>query len=117
MHPAVAERRAAFLAANADAPIVVFDIPLLFEKGGEDAVDLVVVVSAPHHIQRERVLARPAMTAHKFEKILDLQTPDHHKRAQADHVIHTGVPIAQTEAEVAALVERLMAQSRSRSRS
>ncbi|MBL4791615.1 dephospho-CoA kinase [Citromicrobium bathyomarinum] len=115
MHPAVAERRAEFLAANADAPLVVFDIPLLFEKGGEDMVDVVIVVSAPHHVQRERVLARPAMTAHKFEKILDLQTPDHHKRARADHVIHTGVPIAETEAEVAALVERLMTESQSRS--
>ena len=110
MHPAVADRRAAFLAANTDAPLVVFDIPLLFEKGGADAVDTVVVVSAPAEVQRNRVLARPGMTEGKFAQILALQTPDAEKRARADHVIDTGQPLDETRADVAALVKHLMAQ-------
>lgn len=107
MHPAVAERRAAFLAANLDAPLLVFDIPLLFEKGGATTLDKVVVVSAPPQIQRERVLARPGMTEEKFEQILAIQTPDEEKRARADHVIDTGTPLVETEAAVAALVAQL----------
>jgi|TARA_R100000049_G_C1935664_1_gene79517 dephospho-CoA kinase len=107
MHPAVAKRRKAFLAENSDAPIIVFDIPLLFEKGGAGGVDNVVVVSAPHPIQRERVLAREGMTEEKFEQILALQTPDEEKRARADHVIDTGQSLAETEAEVAALIAQL----------
>ena len=107
MHPAVAERRAAFLTANRDAPILVFDIPLLFEKGGAATLDKVVVVSAPPEVQRERVLARPGMTEEKFEQILAIQTPDDEKRARADHVIDTGTPLVETEAAVAALVAQL----------
>ncbi|GAB5348819.1 dephospho-CoA kinase [Alteriqipengyuania sp. 357] len=111
VHPAVAERRAAFLAANTDAPLIVFDIPLLFEKGGEQQVDRVVVVSAPAHTQRERVLARPGMTEEKFAQILALQTPDADKRARADHVINTGTTLAETRAEVADLVDRLKVEA------
>jgi len=107
MHPAVAQRRTAFLAENSDAPIIVFDIPLLFEKGGAGGVDRVVVVSAPHPVQRERVLAREGMTEEKFEQILALQTPDEEKRARADHVIDTGQSLAETEAEVAELIAQL----------
>ena len=107
MHPAVAERRTAFLTANLDAPLLVFDIPLLFEKGGAATLDKVVVVSAPPQIQRERVLARPGMTEEKFEQILAIQTPDEEKRARADHVIDTGTPLVETEAAVAALVAQL----------
>ena len=111
VHPAVAERRAAFLERHADAPLVVFDIPLLFEKGGAGAVDRVVVVSAPATVQRERVLARAGMTEAKFADILALQTPDAEKRARADHIVDTGVSIEETEAEVLALIERLKAVS------
>lgn len=111
VHPAVAERRAAFLERHADAPLVVFDIPLLFEKGGAGAVDRVVVVSAPATVQRERVLARAGMTEEKFADILALQTPDAEKRARADHIVDTGVSIEETEAEVLALIERLKAVS------
>ena len=107
VHPAVAKRRAAFLRDHADAPLVVFDIPLLFEKGGADAVDCVVVVSAPAETQRRRVLARPGMTEAKFADILARQTPDAEKRACADHVVDTGVSLEETEAEVLALIDRL----------
>lgn len=107
VHPAVAEARAAFLAAHAAAPLVVFDIPLLFEKGGWEAVDAVAVVSAPADVQRARVLARPGMTEAKFAHILSLQVPDADKRARADHVIDTGTSHAETAAAVRALIGRL----------
>ena len=70
VHPEVAEMRRAFLADNAAAPLIVFDIPLLYEKTGQHGLDAVAVVSAPAEMQRERVLARPGMTVEKFEKIL-----------------------------------------------
>ena len=107
VHPAVARLRAAFLAQHADRPLVVFDIPLLFEKGGQAQVDAVVVVSAPTEVQRERVLARPGMTPEKFAQILALQVPDAEKRARADHVIDTGTSLAATRHAVQALVHRL----------
>ncbi|MEO1969056.1 MAG: dephospho-CoA kinase [Sphingomonadaceae bacterium] len=107
VHPAVARRRAAFLADHADDPIVVFDIPLLFEKGGHEAVDRVVVVSAPPHVQRERVLARPGMSAEKFAHILKIQTHDAEKRARADFCIDTGVSLAETRQQLRALIDRL----------
>ena len=107
VHPAVAEARAAFMAQHGDAPLIVFDIPLLFEKGGHEAVDRIVVVSAPAEVQRERVLARPGMTAEKFAHILGLQVPDAEKRARADHVIDTGTTLDATRAAVAKLVREL----------
>ena len=99
--------RRAFLADNADVPLIVFDIPLLFEKTGQHGLGAVAVVSAPAAVQRERVLARPGMTAEKFERILALQVPDPEKRARADFVIDTGTPLAETRAQVAALVAHL----------
>lgn len=71
-------------------PIVVLDIPLLFEKGNRHRVDKVVVVTAPPEVQRERVLARPGMTEKKFESILAMQMPDEEKRKQADFIVETG---------------------------
>jgi dephospho-CoA kinase len=108
VHPAVRAERAAFLAQHADAPLVVFDIPLLFEKGGAGEVDKVLVVSAPDGVQRERVLAREDMTAQLLTEILARQMPDAEKRARADFVIDTGRPLGETEAEVAALVDKLL---------
>jgi dephospho-CoA kinase len=108
VHPAVAASRAAFLADHGDAPLIVFDIPLLFEKGGAASVDAVAVVSASAQQQRARVLSRPGMTGSKFAQILALQVPDAEKRARADHVIDTGCAMAQTRAQVAALVETLV---------
>ncbi len=107
VHPAVAARRKEFLVEHAGSPLVVFDIPLLFEKGGYAQVDAIVVVSAPADVQRERVLRRPGMTAEKFTQILALQVPDEEKRARADHVIDTGRPLAETEAAVHALAAEL----------
>ncbi|MBO6528087.1 dephospho-CoA kinase, partial [Erythrobacter sp.] len=111
VHPAVATKREAFLIEHAGAPVVVFDIPLLFEKGGAGSVDRVVVVSAPAETQRARVLARPGMTEEKFAHILELQTPDAQKRARADHVIDTGTTLEQTEDAVIALAAELRAES------
>ncbi len=114
VHPAVAARREAFLIEHSGAPVVVFDIPLLFEKGGADAVDRIVVVSAPAEKQRERVLARPGMTEEKFAHILELQTPDAQKRERADHVIDTGTTLERTESAVIDLIEELRAASAAR---
>ncbi|MFN4038233.1 MAG: dephospho-CoA kinase [Erythrobacter sp.] len=111
VHPAVGAKRAAFLATHADKPAVVFDIPLLFERGGHEAVDAVVVVSAPHHEQRARVLARPGMSEEKFAHILTLQTPDAEKRERAHHVIDTGTSLDETRAQVLALIAELLGPS------
>jgi dephospho-CoA kinase len=107
IHPAVARARELFLARNADAPLVVLDIPLLFEKGGWDKVDRIAVVSAPAEEQRSRVLARPGMTAGKLDRILALQMPDAEKRARADFVIPTGGDLATTRAAVRAIIAGL----------
>ena len=107
VHPEVAELRRTFLADNAAAPLIVFDIPLLFEKTGNHGLDAVLVVSAPAAMQRERVLARPGMTPEKFEQILKLQISDAKKRARADHVIDTGVSLAETRHAVQRLVHAI----------
>ncbi|WP_315762052.1 dephospho-CoA kinase [Sphingomonas sp. Y38-1Y] len=104
VHPAVAAAREAFLAEHEDAPLIVLDIPLLFEKAGWRDVDRIVVVSAPPEVQRARVLARPGMTEARFEAILARQTPDAEKRARADHVVPTGGSIEATRAAVQALI-------------
>lgn len=106
-HPIVAASRVAFLRQHKDADVVVFDIPLLFEKGGEKELSAVAVVSAPAAVQRKRVLARPGMTKPDFEAILKLQMPDSEKRKRADFVINTGYGFAYAEAQVAALLAAL----------
>ena len=107
VHPAVGAMRQAFLAEHAAVPLIVFDIPLLYEKGGPHGLDAVAVVSAPAAVQRERVLARPGMSAEKFAQILKLQVPDGEKRARADHVLDTGVSLAETRHAVQRLVHAL----------
>lgn len=105
VHPAVHHERTRFIVENGDAPALLFDIPLLFETGGDVAFDHVIVVSAPAELQRERVLARPGMTATKFEQILARQLPDVEKRKRADFVVDTSGPLDQTRAQV----ERILA--------
>ena len=107
VHPAVAAKRAAFLAEHHDKPAVVFDIPLLFERGGHESVDVIVVVSAPADVQRARVLARPGMTPQKYDHIIGLQLADADKRARADHVIDTGTSLGETRKQVASLIASL----------
>ncbi|MGN6123946.1 MAG: dephospho-CoA kinase [Sphingomonas oligoaromativorans] len=109
VHPAVARARADFLRRHRAQPIVVDDVPLLFETGGDRRVDAVVVVSAPAWVQRRRVLARPGMTQARFADILARQTPDAEKRRRADFVLSTGVTRAQTRAKLFSLIACLRA--------
>lgn len=87
VHPLVGEDRANFIARHSDAPLIVLDIPLLFETRAQNAMDGVAVVSAPPEIQRQRVMARPGMTDQTFGLILSRQMPDSDKRARADWII------------------------------
>jgi len=105
-HPLVAADRAAFI-AQADAPLVVLDIPLLYETGAD--VDGVLVVTAPPDVQRARVLARPGMDAAQFDRILSRQMPDAEKRARADFVIET-LDMDRTRTAVQDLVAKLGAE-------
>ena len=100
VHPAVRRAREDFMASHADAPALVFEIPLLFETGGEKEFDKVVVVSAPADVQRARVLARVGMSAAKLDSILARQLPDEEKRANADFVVDTGTDLSTTESQV-----------------
>jgi dephospho-CoA kinase len=100
VHPSVQEARETFIQAHAQAPALLFDIPLLFETGGEQAFDKVIVVSAPAEVQRTRVLERTGMSPAKLAAILKRQMPDQEKRARADFVIDTGGDLSTTEAQV-----------------
>jgi dephospho-CoA kinase len=100
VHPAVRDARDDFIARNSDAAALVFEIPLLFETGGETDFDKVVVVSAPPEIQRARVLERLGMTADKLAAILARQMPDEEKRKRADFVVDTGTDLSTTETQV-----------------
>ncbi len=110
VHPLVAQGRAADLEAarTAGVKLAVLDIPLLFETGGDKAVDAVVVVTADPAIQAERVLARPGMTRERFDAILERQMPDAEKRDRADFVIDTGRGLEAARAEVEAIVAAVL---------
>ncbi len=108
VHPLVAQHRAAFLNAQ-DAPLVVFDIPLLFETNAQDWLTSVLVVTAPAAVQKERVMARGQMSEDLFQQILSRQMPDAEKRARADHVIET-LTLDGTRAAVRKLIAELTGQ-------
>lgn len=113
VHPLVRLEEKHFLDASRSRrePLVLLDIPLLFETGREGAVDVVVVVTADAAIQRQRVLARPGMTEEKFAAILARQTPDAEKRRRADFVIDTGRGMDHARAEVRRIVAKLTARN------
>ncbi|RFU13806.1 dephospho-CoA kinase [Rhodobacteraceae bacterium W635] len=106
VHPLVAQDRATFIADHAEAPLVVLDIPLLFETGSDRDMDGVLVVSVDAEEQRHRVVARDTMTEEMFRSILARQTPDAEKRAKADFVIET-YDMDTTRAEVRNLIGKL----------
>lgn len=101
VHPAVHHERTRFIVEHGDSPALLFDIPLLFETGGESAFDKVISVSAPAEVQRARVMARPGMTIEKFDAILARQLPDSVKRERSDFVVDTSGSLAATRAQVA----------------
>jgi len=109
VHPLVAKTREKFLAdARAmGAKVAVLDVPLLFETGGENLVDAVVVVSAAPDIQRERVMERPGMTAEKFEALLAKQIPDAQKRSRADYVVDSGQGVEPARAQVREILKKV----------
>ncbi|MPT48710.1 MAG: dephospho-CoA kinase [Sphingobium sp.] len=108
MHPLVKQARHAFLRRHQAKPLILLDIPLLYETSGEKALDGVIVVTAPAWKQRKRVLARAGMTPGKFRSIVKLQMPDALKRSRADHIIHTGTTFHRTREQVRALVACLL---------
>ena len=109
VHPLVARARDRFLAdaRAAGAPVVLLDIPLLFETGGDKLVDAVVVVSAAPDVQRQRVMERPGMTAEKFESLLAKQTPDSEKRRRADYIVDSGHGIEQARIQVREILAKI----------
>jgi dephospho-CoA kinase len=116
LHPlvAAAENRFMALARARRAPVVVLDIPLLFEVGGEKRCDYVAVVSASPLLQRQRVLRRPQMTEARFAAILRQQMPDPEKRRRADFVVPSGLGQALTWRRLGAILRTLRGKGRSR---
>jgi dephospho-CoA kinase len=112
VHPLVRAAEADFLAdaAQRGSALAVLEVPLLFETGFEQLVDATAVVSAPSAVQRARVLARPGMTAEKFEQLLQRQLPDEEKRRRADYIVDTGGALSETDAQVDRLSELLRAR-------
>ena len=109
VHPLAGATQVDFLNAQiaAGATHVLLDIPLLFETGGHEFVDCVVVVSAPPEIQRARVLARPGMTEEKFEDILTKQVADSDKRTAADFIVDSSVSVADAHRQVKEILAEL----------
>jgi dephospho-CoA kinase len=109
LHPMVrqAEKRFVARARARREPLVVLDIPLLYETGAPERCDVVLVVSAPLRLQRERVMRRPGMTAARFAEILRAQIPDREKRRRADFVVRTGLGRGLTFRKLQGIVGRL----------
>ncbi len=109
IHPLVRKAEQDFLlqAQRSGHAMAVLEVPLLFETGGDDLVDITIVVSAGALLQRDRVLSRPGMTAEKFERILAQQLPDDEKKRRADFVVDTSSSIEETRRELDRIVESL----------
>ena len=107
VHPLVGAARERFLAEHRGAPVVLLDVPLLFEAGLQGCCDAVVVVSAPPEVQRRRAFERPGMTEEKFEALLAKQTPDAEKRRRADFVVDSSGDFANTRAQVHDILRRV----------
>lgn len=109
VHPLVWAARDQFLKEQEaqGAKMVVYDVPLLFETGAQESVDVIVVVSAPEDVQKARVLARPGMTEEKFAAILAKQVQDSEKRARADFVVDTGEGLEAARAAVGEILRAL----------
>jgi len=117
VHPMLRAHETEFLnaAEKSGAPVAVLDIPLLFETGADSRVDAVVVVSAPHSVQRERILARPGMTADKLEAIMARQMPDADKRARADFVVDTSAGLDSAREQIRHVLAKVATMPRRRS--
>ncbi len=115
IHPMVvdARRQAMTQAQQEGRQVFIADVPLLFETGGHEQVDKIIVVSAPKHIQRQRVLARPDMSADKFAYILSQQMPDQLKRQQADFIIETGDGLDKAREQVQSVMDQLLKEAES----
>lgn len=109
VHPLVWSERDKFFKANQETGtnLVVYDIPLLFEKGVDSSVDVIVVVSATSETQKSRVLARPGMTVEKFEALKSKQMSDLEKRARADFIIDTSLGLESARQQVHEILEKL----------
>jgi dephospho-CoA kinase len=112
VHPLVRDEERAFLAAHGGAPVVVLDIPLLFETRGENRCDAVALVTAPAEVQRARVLARPGITAARFEALLARQMPDAEKRRRAHFLVETGRGFGHARSAVRAILRALAGRGR-----
>ncbi|MEO1066848.1 MAG: dephospho-CoA kinase [Pseudomonadota bacterium] len=109
VHPAVHAEEMTFVTREKafGAPLVLLDIPLLFESGGHERVDKILVVTAPAAVQRDRVLTRDGMTEEKFLQILARQTPDEEKRRRADFIIDTSLGLDHARTEVRTIIDQL----------
>ncbi|HPF46398.1 MAG: dephospho-CoA kinase [Alphaproteobacteria bacterium] len=106
LHPLVIKERQTFL-ENSKSDIIVFDIPLLFEKNYQDQCDFIVVVSAPFKIQKERVLKRPGMSEERFMEINQKQMPDAEKRKRADFIIQTDKGLSYAKKQVTEIIKNI----------
>lgn len=116
LHPMVQQDSAAFR-ADKEAEghkLVVFDIPLLFETGGENRVDAVLVVTAPADVQKARVMARPGMTEERFNHVLSQQIPDADKRARADYIVTTDISLDDTREQLKKIVDKILVPQKPR---
>jgi dephospho-CoA kinase len=109
VHPLVRQAQEDFLkeCQTQGADLAVLDIPLLFETGRDAEVDVIVVVSAPAEIQRERALARPGMTVEKLDQLLARQMPDAEKRARAHFIVDSSGPLESSAQQIARIVAQL----------